>query len=280
MLACFFTSRLRQPSVQLIASSLCVCVCVFPTDAGAAAAPGAPHRPHARPVHPHTVTEALPIEGAHAAGCAPQGVIVQQRSGGSCCCSCQPLCRVSVCYTVLAATRCSVVPTRRGKLHLASQLQRVKALLRSLSRAVCAGHAGQTILRQGQEVSDIHFVMHGSVHLTYSAALTQTAARAAARNLSGGGLPPGAARLSSGGWPAAAAADGTDGGPRASSAGRFSGLALALKLEQSCFDPAVVLATRCVACRAQVGSVPQRPRGCWPTRVVAGVVVHTTWQQE
>lgn len=115
-------------------------------------------------------------------------------------------------------------------------------------------HAGQTILRQGQEVSDIHFVMHGSVHLTYSAALAQAAARAAARNSSGGGLPPGAARLSSGGWPVAAAAGaaGTDGGPRASSAGRFSGLALALKMEQSCFDPPVVLATRCVACRAQV----------------------------
>lgn len=129
---------------------------------------------------------------------------------------------------------------------------------------VCWTFAGQTILRQGQEVSDIHFVMHGSVHLTYSAALAQAAARAAARNSSGGGLPPGAARLSSGGWPAAAAA-GTDGGPRASSAGRFSGLALALKLEQSCFDPPVVLATRCVACRAQLlGSVPERPRGCWP----------------
>jgi hypothetical protein len=100
-------------------------------------------------------------------------------------------------------------------------------------------------------VSDIHFVLHSSVHLTYSAALAQAAARAAARNSSGGGLPPGMARLSSGGWPAAvmtaaAAATGTDGGPRASSAGRFSGLALALKLEQSCFDPPVVLATRCV----------------------------------
>lgn len=242
-----------------------MCVCVFPTDSGAASAPGAPHRPHARPVHPHTVPEALPAEGAHAAGCAPEGVIVQQRSGqGTAAAAVSPF---VVCVCVLHSASCNPLQCGTNATRTASPAVAAAASQSTPQpeqSCVCWTFAGQTILRQGQEVSDIHFVMHGSVHLTYSAALAQAAARAAARNSSGGGLPPGAARLSSGGWPAAAAA-GTDGGPRASSAGRFSGLALALKLEQSCFDPPVVLATRCVACRAQLlGSVPERPRGCWP----------------
>jgi hypothetical protein len=109
--------------------------------------------------------------------------------------------------------------------------------------------AGQPILRQGQEVADIHFVLQGSVQLTYSAALTHAAARAAARCSLAGSTQQGpsaaaaaaAARFSAGG--AADAAAGA-GGARGSSAGRFSGLALALRLEQTCFDPPVVLAAR------------------------------------
>jgi hypothetical protein len=101
-------------------------------------------------------------------------------------------------------------------------------------RAVCS--AGQTILSQGQEVTDIHFVLQGTVHLTYSAVATKAAARAAARASVNGALPAAPA--------AAAAAAGN--APRITSGGRFSGLAQALRLEQICFDAPVVLATRWV----------------------------------
>lgn len=95
--------------------------------------------------------------------------------------------------------------------------------------------AGQSILRQGQEVTDIHFVLQGTVHLTYSAVATKAAARAAARASVNGALPTAPAAP-------AAAAGGT--APRITSGGRFSGLAQALRLEQTCFDAPVVLATR------------------------------------
>jgi hypothetical protein len=136
-------------------------------------------------------------------------------------------------------TRCA--PSRMG-------LIASPALLMAATASAAVPVAGQPILRQGQEVADIHFVLQGSVQLTYSAALTHAAARAAARCSLAGSTQQGpsaaavAARLSTGG--AAEAAAGA-GGARGSSAGRFSGLALALRLEQTCFDPPVVLATRC-----------------------------------
>lgn len=106
--------------------------------------------------------------------------------------------------------------------------------------------AGQTILRQGQEVSDIHFILSGSVHLTYSAAIAQTAAAAAQRascvGAATGGAHVAAAAAAAGGVTADAAAAAK--GRRASSGGRFSELAQALKLEQTCFEPPVVMATR------------------------------------
>jgi hypothetical protein len=84
-------------------------------------------------------------------------------------------------------------------------------------------------------VTDIHFVLQGTVHLTYSAVATKAAARAAAQASVNGALPTA---------PAAAAAAGNV--PRITSGGRFSGLAQALRLEQTCFDAPVVLATRWV----------------------------------
>jgi len=98
-------------------------------------------------------------------------------------------------------------------------------------------------------VSDIHFVLKGTVNLVYSAAVTQVAARAAAR-FSGCGALPGTALHSTEGAGAAATC------PRASG-GRFSGLAQALRLEQTTFEPPVVLATRCGS-----GQHPQYIGGC------------------
>lgn len=98
-------------------------------------------------------------------------------------------------------------------------------------------------------MSDIHFVLKGTVNLVYSAAVTQVAARAAAR-FSGCGALPGTALHSTEGAGAAATC------PRASG-GRFSGLAQALRLEQTTFEPPVVLATRCGS-----GQHPQYIGGC------------------
>lgn len=102
---------------------------------------------------------------------------------------------------------------------------------------------GQTILRQGQDNSDIHFIRSGSVHLTYSATLAQAAPAA--------NVPCGGVRHSNDTdlamYPvlAAAANSGVEAANhRTSSAGRFSSLAFALKLEHACLEAPVVLASR------------------------------------
>lgn len=97
--------------------------------------------------------------------------------------------------------------------------------------------AGQVILRQGHDASEVHFIIKGTVHLTYTAALKQAAAAV---------QPYAAGHASASACCAGYAQQPVTGGAKSSDAGgRFSGLAQGLRLEQPSLEPPVVLATRC-----------------------------------
>ncbi|WIA09516.1 hypothetical protein OEZ85_008912 [Tetradesmus obliquus] len=115
---------------------------------------------------------------------------------------------------------------------------------------------GQMLLHQGREVPDIHFLISGSVLLTYSAPLTAAAkpchmlssdgaalilppVAAAAAAPATSGLPAGPAAAAAAAVVAAVAAGGSsNGGPRS------SGLADLLRLGQQAVQPAAVVGVR------------------------------------
>jgi hypothetical protein len=105
---------------------------------------------------------------------------------------------------------------------------------------------GQMLLHQGREVPDIHFLISGSVLLTYSAPLAPAAKPH--HLLSSDGAAAAAAASAAGSTAAAAAAvvaavaagASSNGGPRS------SGLADLLRLGQQAVQPAAVVGVRCV----------------------------------